>query len=198
MMLEVVAPPAIRRANSSTWPGRRNIICVGVFATLVSAFLLMGTLQPALAQGGFTGWFSGPPANYDDCISRNMRGVTSEQAARAIQISCSEQFNQSDTPNPLVDLTNLFISPDDIIVNDSFQDYGNFFYIDINHTVDDIEIDIVTVRFVRGQNGQIVTAECPVLSGRAHQTGNFTCQHRLTEPWTLQIVKIMGRRISSR
>ena len=127
MMLEAVAPPAIRRANSSTWPGRRNIICVGVFSTLVSAFLLMGTLQPALAQGGFTGWFSGQPANYDDCISRNMRGVTSEQAARAIQISCSEQFNQSDTPNPLVDLTNLFISPDDIIVNDSFQDYGNFF-----------------------------------------------------------------------
>ena len=104
-LLEVVIPPAMRRARTALWPAERKIIGVGVFLTLVCAFSLMGALQPALAQGGISGWFSGQPASYEECVLRNMRGVTSDEAARAIQAACAVQANQPATTPPPYDIT---------------------------------------------------------------------------------------------
>jgi len=41
------------------------------------------------------GWFG--PSNYDECIFKNMKGVTSDRAATAIGEACRRQF-----PKPLV------------------------------------------------------------------------------------------------
>lgn len=37
-------------------------------------------------------WFSSKPKNYDECITKNMKGVTSDYAAKAIVTSCLRMF----------------------------------------------------------------------------------------------------------
>ena len=49
-------------------------------------------LTPSVCLAGWLG-----PANYDECIFKNMKGVTSDRAATAIGEACRRQF-----PKPLV------------------------------------------------------------------------------------------------
>jgi hypothetical protein len=49
-------------------------------------------LTPSVCLAGWLG-----PSNYDECIFKNMKGVTSDRAATAIGEACRRQF-----PKPLV------------------------------------------------------------------------------------------------
>jgi hypothetical protein len=39
-------------------------------------------------------WVLFGPNSYDECVLENMKGVTSDSAARSIQMACYEKFNQ--------------------------------------------------------------------------------------------------------
>jgi len=198
-LLEVVIPPAMRRARTALWPAERKIIGVGVFLTLVCAFSLMGALQPALAQGGISGWFSGQPASYEECVLRNMRGVTSDEAARAIQAACAVQANQPATTPPPYDITYLFSNPNNIVIPNTGRGNHYGFTFDTNHTIENAVITSVFVRFNLSRGSQTVTEECRITTGRAFQAGQVSCNFRYNENisnW--EFVKIMGRQLNSR
>lgn len=61
---------------------------------LSSALLLLLLFVSTVAQAQF-GLFG--PKSYDDCILENMRGVTSDAAARAIVYSCHQKFSSDNS-----------------------------------------------------------------------------------------------------
>jgi hypothetical protein len=52
----------------------------------------MRTLLTALLLASLTTAARSGPSSYEDCILESMRGVTSDEAARAIQFACREKF----------------------------------------------------------------------------------------------------------
>lgn len=60
----------------------RNLLTFILFAVLST------TSEPVLA------WSLFEPRNYDDCILKNMKGVTSNDAALQIQVACMSKFPQ--------------------------------------------------------------------------------------------------------
>lgn len=53
----------------------------------ISYIILLILVSPVSTSAGFFG-----PSNYDECVLDNMKGVTSDQAARAIQAACRKKF----------------------------------------------------------------------------------------------------------
>ena len=53
----------------------------------LSYIILLILVSPITTSAGFFG-----PSNYDECVLENMKGVTSDQAARAIQAACTKKF----------------------------------------------------------------------------------------------------------
>jgi hypothetical protein len=59
------------------------------------------------------GWFG--PSNYEECILKNMKGVTSDEAARAIQGACRREF-----PRKTVDRQDVPVSVLEDITGDAW------------------------------------------------------------------------------
>ncbi len=53
------------------------------------------------------GWLWGP-GNFDECISENMRGVTSELGARAIMMACIKLFPRDENSVPIYSMDKKF------------------------------------------------------------------------------------------
>ena len=65
-----------------------------MFKFIASCLILSGLPTTVTAD------FFGGPDNYDECITEAMKGVTSDVAARAIIISCRNQFPSDDRNEP--------------------------------------------------------------------------------------------------
>ena len=80
------------------------------FALLSGLFFAAFITQEAQAQG-FLDRLRGEPQNFDDCILQGMRGVTSDQAARAIYAACQNKHPvRAGPPSPASsDVTHLLL-----------------------------------------------------------------------------------------
>jgi len=65
--------------------------------TYKSYVLLLFAVIPFTA---YAGWFE--PSDYDDCILKSMKGVTSDVAARQIMRSCGQKFPPIIDGNPSI------------------------------------------------------------------------------------------------
>lgn len=63
--------------------------------TAFCLFVLVALLFPNVGQTGLFG-----PSNYDECITKTMKGVSSDVAARAIMESCRNQFPEQEDVAP--------------------------------------------------------------------------------------------------
>ncbi len=59
----------------------------------IAIIIVAAILIPTYA---FAGWFG--PSTYEECVLKNMKGVTSDQASRFIAAACRQQFPA--TPGP--------------------------------------------------------------------------------------------------
>lgn len=66
------------------------------------AFAIGLSFVPSLCFAGVFG-----PANYDECILKNMQGVTSDVAARLVAASCRSQFDKK-TTKPLPGICKVY------------------------------------------------------------------------------------------
>ena len=69
------------------------------FSTIINFFLFFATL--AIHQSAFAQWWNPlEPRNLEDCILQGMKGVTSDQAARAIERACRTKFGDKSVKPP--------------------------------------------------------------------------------------------------
>lgn len=69
------------------------LICINHAYSRVKAMNRIKLVTLVLMLGSFSaeaGWFG--PDNFDDCVLENMKGVSSDAAARAVVIVCSRKF----------------------------------------------------------------------------------------------------------
>lgn len=83
-----------------------------IFLKITSiVFVFIFTALPNFANAQF--WKLGVPKTFDECILINMKGVTSDVAAKNIRASCAEQFkivpSCSDRNASIQEITNLSI-----------------------------------------------------------------------------------------
>jgi hypothetical protein len=78
-------------------------------ALFIGLIIVDGITQAAEAQGSLDR-LRGESRSFDECLLQNMRGVTSDEAARAISFACRNK-HPTNAPRhpPLTDVTNLSV-----------------------------------------------------------------------------------------
>jgi hypothetical protein len=89
---------------------------------LVLGFVF-GIAQGASSQG-LIDRLLGRGQSYEDCILQNMRGVTSDLAAREVRRACQQKDNDRQPPPPPRNIVDVSSAIRDI-GGDSFWDLGN-------------------------------------------------------------------------
>lgn len=116
--------------------------------------------------------FSSSPRNFDECIFVNMRGVTSDMAARAVYASCRSQFPEQRQSE--VDLSDIMRGRIEIFGPQLTAHRGNPLRLAIYHTVHDVIITSITIRISSGSISR--DFRCDALLGvRALTEGEVTC-----------------------
>ena len=153
------------------------------------ALALIGFVIPAAAFGGLFG-----PSNYEECILEGMKGVASDQAARAVMAACRKKFPEPPGPkyeppryagfsilnsySPAVDamVTSIDVRKLRIVRTD----YGGYLALDVTNR-NDFEIAAVQVALLkkRGQcsRSDADYAEMYGCEGRApaRSSATFAC-----------------------
>jgi hypothetical protein len=87
------------------------------------------------------GWFG--PATYQECILENMKGVTSDEAARSIRVACAQQFPRPDTsPRPATCAARLLTKDEKHLLKAKWRTYEHFSVTNEGNTYGDTAISV--------------------------------------------------------
>lgn len=113
------------------------------------------------SSGTYAGWLGGP-SDYDECILEEMKGVTSDVAARLIRQSCQKKFPQKTLEDKSVELPNSALEKIEGKAGTSNTGYfeGNLF-----NGNGDWHITSLTVRLVDNKTKQYKDYETSVNQG---------------------------------
>lgn len=143
----------------------------------------------------FADWFS-KPKNYDDCVLENMKGTTSDLAAKAIYQSCRNKF-PFPAPKPLTFITlnkNQLKS-----VTGTANSSGKYFTLSI-YNGSSLNLKQITVRLINNktkQHKEYVAVGRFLLKGTATISPLSTGEFKFTalsppKDWSWQIVSAKG------
>lgn len=131
-------------------------------AVLIAVLILLISIpiEGANAQGGVMDWLRGGPRSYEECILRNMQGVTSDEAARSIRAACAAR-NYSTQPRaavrPEVDVS---ASAVDIVFTFDFRASNGDTYYYVYHASPGIRITRIEISTTDGLINR--TFECRI------------------------------------
>lgn len=122
---------------------------------------------PIYTSAGFFG-----PSNYDECVLENMKGVTSDQAARAIQVACRKKFPVE--KEDLRKYENITKEQRKNISGKAGIEYGNYFGGHLYNGNSDLTIKQVTIVVETEIGGEMKKNEYIVdIEIKPLQTKNF-------------------------
>jgi hypothetical protein len=175
---------------------RRQCLAILFISSLLASIPLLAVK----AQGGIMDWFRGEPRTYEDCVLRNMAGVTSDTAARAVQSACTLKFHRMADRNwvPPVDVTSFF-APEPLRYVTSATHFSSHFEIYFNHNVEKIEVSSIRMAFSGGSRVIPVVVDCfPSSPVRSFSNRSFNCPFVYDErsgPLNVKIEQVAGRRL---
>ena len=145
---------------------------------LTGMFIPACITQAAQAQG-FLDRLRGAPQNFEDCILQGMRGITSDEAARAIHAACRTRHpTMPPSRPPLMEVTHLAREFNgELIQNPNGRWEANWYHNTPN-------LFIVEVSFRWGVPGNTTELRCISSDslGVAHgRSGRFDCGHVLQQ-----------------
>lgn len=135
---------------------------------LVLGFVF-GVAQGAYSQG-FLDRLLGRSQSYEDCILQNMRGVTSDVAARAVRQACDEKTAPAVSEQRLSDVTEALINPEGFC-----REEHRLLKCNLYHNTPNLVVMRMSVRW--GVDGRVRELSCSATEGGAMRGfyGVFLC-----------------------
>jgi hypothetical protein len=168
-----------------------------IWMGLLVASALLGAQQSAMAQGGLWDRLVGP-RNFDECVLRNIRGATSNDARSAIYVACRNLFPNQQEYQPIVDISAHFPETVNIVRHINTRNYtdGSEFGFTFNNQVDGFVINLFRIEFMQGGSKTVVNCR-PLHSIWPFENVGVDCPFRFIARMgdvEFKVVRIMGRR----
>ncbi len=163
---------------------------------LVLGFVF-GIAQGAHSQGLFDRLW-GRGQSYEDCILQNMRGVTSDLAAREVRRACQQKDNDRQPPTPPRNIVDVSSAIKDI-GGESYWNTRTSMGIRVYHNTPNMVIDHIFINFgPPGNRREFRCQRTSYFTGEPGQTSEYYCgiltQDVITNNATWSFSKVMGYR----
>jgi hypothetical protein len=147
-------------------------------ALLIGLIIVDGFTQAARAQG-FLDRLRGEPQTFDECLLKNMRGVTSDEAARAITFACRNRHPTNAPARPaIVEVTHLARELNGELIQNPHTSWEANFY----HNTPNLFIVEVSFRWgVPGNTTELRCTSYDTLGVEHGRSGRFNCGHVLQQ-----------------